>query len=268
MKLRDGSTTEDPRLDRLVEFDERSRNFAIRQVTPADVKPRTWRLKQRLDQGAEGACVGFGWTHELDALPFKQDFDATFAREQVYWPAQRIDPWPGGSYPGASPVYEGTSVLAGAKTVQSAGYIGEYRWAFSVEDVLRALTHEGPVVLGTWWYASMFEPRPSGLLTVDPGSGRPGGHCYMLRGWRRVTRLPGEDGDVGPCVRVTNSWGPDWGVNGEAFIRLDDLATLLADDGEACVPMARTRPSRRPSAAARRPHPALRSNAPWRPSRG
>jgi C1A family cysteine protease len=41
--------------------------------------------------------------------------------------------------------------------------------------------------------------------------------------------------------RWRNSWGPDYGTNGNGWIRYEDLRDLLADDGEACIPLQRSR---------------------------
>ncbi len=247
--LRDGSHTENPRLDRLVERDERNLGFPIGEVVPEAIRARTWSCAPRLDQGQEGACVGFAWAHELAAQPqVVKGTDAQFARERLYWEAQRIDPWPGGSYPGATPAYEGTSVLAGAKAVAALGLIREYRWAFTTDDILRAISHEGPVVMGSVWYRSMFRPRPSGLLEVDPSSGVAGGHAWLLRGQRFRTPLRGEPRSAGTeLVRIRNSWGPAWGHAGDAFLRLEDLEHLLTTDGDACVPIGRTTRQASPS---------------------
>ena len=65
-RLRDGSTSLDPRVDRIAEFDEASRNFGVRTIIPtAATEPVTkmWDIpagEPVLNQGAEGACVGFG----------------------------------------------------------------------------------------------------------------------------------------------------------------------------------------------------------------
>ncbi len=108
--LRDGSTVQDPRLDRLVLFDDASRNYPIRTLLTAEQyrKPRsyTWRFPTEwlLDQGREGACVSCGWGHELMSRPrVVTGINMPWCRERIYFEAQRIDPWPGGAYPGASP---------------------------------------------------------------------------------------------------------------------------------------------------------------------
>jgi hypothetical protein len=239
-ELRDGSVTNDARLDRLQDFDPRSREYPVGAVLPStDLKSKTWFIRPRLDQGQQGACVSFAWTHDLVGSPVPVKFDDAnqYARDQ-YWEMQKIDPWAGGSYPGASPQYEGTAVLAGAKITQRNGYIEEYRWGFGIDDVLATIANFGPVVLASSWLRSMFEPRPSGLLEVDFSSPSDGGHAYPGRGVSLKPRLKGES-KLGPVVRVRNSWGPDWGVQGDCFIKVEDLERLLREGGEACVPIGR-----------------------------
>lgn len=233
MILRDGSRTQDPRLDRLVQFDERSREFPVAAVVPETIKRgRTWPLAERLDQGREGACVGFGVTHELAASPQRvRGLTEDFAFK-VYREAQKIDPWEGENY-------EGTSVLAGVKIAHQMGYFGQYRWCFTVEEIMRALAHEGPVVVGTVWKDGMYQPRPSGLIRPGEGS-TVGGHCYLIRGLALRPRIRGE-GKLGPTFRIRNSWGPDWGVEGDAFITVEDYERYLMPGGDAVVFMDRRR---------------------------
>jgi hypothetical protein len=231
IQLKGGHQTQDPRLDRVPQFDEQSRRYPVSSIIRRAAVPRsyTWRLTTTLDQGQEGACVGFGWAHEMLARPAEgTGITDVYARVRLYWEAQKIDPWEGGSYPGARPFYEGTSVLAGAKVVKAAGGMDEYRWAFGLDDLVGALGYAGPAVLGLNWYEGMFEPvdgyiRPTGELA--------GGHCILCRGVS-VTRRR---------FLLHNSWGPGWGLNGTCWITFDDMATLLAEDGEACIPVRRHR---------------------------
>jgi hypothetical protein len=239
--LRDGSDTEDVRLDRLIQFDERSRNFSIGPVVEdRPLKGKTWYQQTWLDQGREGACVGFSWAHSLAGSPITvKGLDFEFARTSLYWEAQKIDPWPGGSFPGATPYYEGTSVLSGAKIAQRLGYIESYRWAFTIDDLLKALSHEGDAVLGIPWFDTMFSTRPSGLLDC---SGREiGGHAIQARGLSLKPTLKGEKLKE-PVVRLHNSWGKGWGINGDAFVKVSDLEALLRNYGEACIPQGRKIP--------------------------
>jgi len=208
-------------LDWKARFDERSRGYAISNSN-AMRKPKrsyTWRCVPRLDQGQEGACVGFGWAHELAARPVEVPVTATTA-QLLYSSAKQMDEWDGESY-------EGTSVLAGAKATKALGHITEYRWAFTLEEVLRALSWDGPIVIGVNWYEGMEEPDARGF--IKPTGETVGGHCTLLNGINILTNT----------VRLHNSWGPSWGKNGEAFLTFEDLGKLLDNDGEACLPIGR-----------------------------
>lgn len=230
VKLRDGSEVADPRLARIVQFDERSRQYPVRTTTPRGKKPRsyTWRCCEHFDQGSEGACVGFACTHELVARPAEvRHLSGDFARENVYWEAQKIDPWDGGSYPGASPRYEGTSVLAGVKVLKKLGYIDSYRWAFSLDELVMAVGYCGPAILGLPWYDGMFDPHSCGYLHVE-GS-MVGGHAILCKGVNVGDRT----------FTLHNSWGGTWGSGGDALVSWDEMDRLLHERGEAVVPMGR-----------------------------
>lgn len=231
MNLRNGSTSKDPRLTRLVQFDDKSRNYKATAVIPAGAQPKnkTWSCSEVLDQGPDGACTGFAWAHELIATPcsIKKGIDAKYAKEKLYWEAQKIDEWEGGSYPGASPQYEGSSVLASAKAAKATGHITEYRWAFGLDDLILSVGHLGPVVLGINWYEGMFDPHPCGYIHVTGELS--GGHAILCRGVNVKEEY----------ALLHNSWGRFWGKAGTAKISFKELDTLLKEDGEACIPTGR-----------------------------
>src|SRR5436189_70085 len=82
-----------------------------------------------------------------------------------------------------------------------------YRWAFSLDDVLHAVSQVGPVVIGCNWYEGMMEPDSTGI--VHPTGDVVGGHCVLVRGVA-VKR---------EWVRFRNSWG-DWGpLHGDGRLR-------------------------------------------------
>lgn len=242
IKLRGGYFSKDERLDRLPSFDERSRRFPIAAVVPeALTRGRTWYQRTWLDQGQEGACVSFAWHHDAASSPVVcHDLSNGLAHDR-YWEMQRRDEWPGGAYPGASPQYGGTSVLAGAQLMRELGYFAEYRWAFSIDEVLLGIVHEGPCVFGIPWLDSMFAPDPkTGLL--DCSGSEVGGHAIQGRGVSlKPTFIPAATRE--PVVRVHNSWGRDWGKDGDAFIRVSDLEQLMKSWGECCFPIDRKLPA-------------------------
>jgi hypothetical protein len=210
------------KLDRLPEFDERSRSFPIRALV--EDKPRrsyTWSVKVFLDQGPDGACVGFSWAHDAAArpkiVPNVDDLDAF----DLYHRARQLDQWPGEGY-------EGTSVIAGAKAMQERGWLREYRWAFSETDLALAVGYKGPAVLGINWYTGMFQPDSNGF--IKPTGVVEGGHAILCHSYSI------QDGGF---YRVHNSWGQGWGEMAVAKIRREDMARLLSEQGEACIPTFR-----------------------------
>lgn len=152
------------------------------------------------DQGLEGRCAEFATMRMLSHL-FRTKFDLT--REYLYFEAQREDEWPGGSYPGATPQYEGTSVRAILEVVRAHGAIakprrgkvpdapdtkfevGEYRWATSWDDVRAALgvpdAEPGVPFLNSWGRSFPHVTR----MTDEAGA-----------------RLLAEDGEMGIVTRL------------------------------------------------------------------
>ena len=208
------------KFDRLIQFDERSRKFPIRTVVPKVPRSYTWRVGLNLDQGSEGACVGFAWAHELAARPVVQGNITNDLARRVYHEAQKIDEWPGEAY-------DGTSVLAGAKIVQSFGAMSEYRWAFGLEDLRLAVGHAGPAVLGIDWYEGMWDTDGDGFIHTTGEV--VGGHAICCYGVDQKNKF----------FRLHNSWGENWGIRGACRINFADMEILLAHYGEACIPTKR-----------------------------
>lgn len=233
--LRDGSSVEDPRLNRLIEFDERSRDFPVRTALPSTrLVSRTWTAGLILDQLREGSCVGMALAKDAASYPVPVPGVNETTALALYHLAQRLD-----EFPDDIP-YEGTSTLGGIKAYRSMGFITSYRWAFNIDDVLATLSNLGPVIIGIWWYESMYDTRPNGLVEV---SGEiVGGHCICLTGHWLKKRFAGET-QARHVVEWTNSWGPTYGIRGRGYIAPEDLEALLQDQGEACVPLGRLVPS-------------------------
>ena len=231
--LKNGEVTYDSRLTRIRQFDRRSRAYPVRAVIADNKKPRsyTWSCGKHLDQGREGACVGFSLAHELIAKPAVYKNIAAADALNFYHQAQQQDPWPGGAYPGASPFYEGTSVLAGAQVMKQRGYLKEYRWAFGLDDLILGVGYKGPAVLGVDWYDNMFDTDKNGYIHAYGEVS--GGHAILCKGVNVKQQY----------FTLHNSWGPDWGVNGDCKISFDDMDWLLHNGGEACIPVTRNSPS-------------------------
>ena len=218
--------------------DPRSKNYPMATVLrqrDIPVEEKFWEEGIVLDQGSEGACVGFAWTGELLAEPEapRQQPEVYYANnlaKDFYHEAKKIDEWPGENY-------DGTSVLAGAQIMQRMGFIGEYRWCFKVDQIRKSILSEGPVVIGIPWFDGMYNTGPGGLVRVSGKS--TGGHAILLTGYSPKMKFGNSYHEV---FRWRNSWGKAYGVGGSGFIKVGDLANLLSQGGEACVPMQREIP--------------------------
>jgi len=213
------------RLGRFIKPDDRDHQFLISSMLPKKLPgidyKYWWTNGWWGNQGYKLHCVAFSWIHWLASGPITQKASrkggvAPYDTEYLYNEAQKIDHWPGEDY-------DGTSVRAGAKVLQSAGYINGYNWAWDIDTTVNALLTLGPVVVGTWWYYDMFFPNSEGIIT--PTGNKMGGHAYLLDGVNVKKKL----------IRIKNSWGREWGKKGFAYISFDDMDKLIKDYGEVCM---------------------------------
>lgn len=243
LQLRGGFTTRDRRLDRVPYHDPRSRNYQLRPVLGSWAQLRAERSPSRypahptLDQGREGACVGFSVATMLNASPHRADpeWDGDRAR-WLYREAQKVDEWPGEHY-------EGTSIVAAMRVAQGAGLIGEYRWLGAGsgrlgDDVVDCCERVGTFIAGIPVYGSMFDPEPGGIWRVDPTSGLYGYHAICVLDYRHAP-LPYPTPPPGTSRRrivdhlvVQNTWGRAWGdewygMGGCAYLPLEDALNHL-----------------------------------------
>lgn len=221
-----------PVFGRLPQPDERNRNFPIAALfkTGKEMVNRTWALKEPLvlDQSNIGMCVATAFGYELALAPvYVSGITIPKLLNKVYYEAQKIDPFPGGDYPGANPKSSGTSILAGVKTLQALGYYGAYRWAFSAQELAFGISAEGPAVIGINWYAGMMQPDKNRL--IRPTGKLLGGHAVCVRGVNFRTQT----------LLLQNSWGKDWGANGCCLISFKDMERLLNRNGDAVFPVNR-----------------------------
>lgn len=174
---------------------------------------RYWDRGDTLDQGREGACVGFGWTAWFNCKPtgFYRQRDNAYAFS-VYRAAQLIDEWDD------TPPEEGTSVRAGARVMLVKETLAEYLWARTADEVRAWILGKGPVVIGSKWTARMRETDAAGY--IHPTGPNEGGHCTMLYAVAR-------NGDV----LGQNSWDDDWGREGTFKLSTVGLDQLIALGG-------------------------------------
>lgn len=223
-RMRGGTAASDVRLGRVASFDDRSRDYPIRALLQRAAVPRsyTWRLGVHLDQGPTPACTGFSTAHELAAKPVVVDHVDQVLAMALYNRARQLDEWPGEDY-------DGSSVLGAVKAAAEGGYYDEYRWAFGIDDLVMAVGHHGPAILGVNWYTGQMETDDDGYVHV---AGQvEGGHAICVTGVNvRRERF-----------WLSQSWGLGWGLGGGCWISFTDVDRLLREDGEACIPVKRER---------------------------
>lgn len=210
------------KLGRLPHFDERSKNFPIRSIAPQqEPVTREWETGSTLNQGTLSACVGFSWTHYLTSFPQQSIGFNEHHAIGIYRTAQTLDEYPGENY-------EGTSCLAGVKALKIlySTVIDSYHWAFSLNEVLSALSFISPVVLGIDWFTEMFDPVMGFII---PRGRKVGGHAILATGVNMELKY----------VTLKNSWGNTWGDGGKCKITFTDLEKLLKRKGEACIAMGK-----------------------------
>lgn len=221
-------------LGRVVRFDERSRDYPVselftKSILTSDLRTKTWRRPLALDQTTTPQCVGYSLWGAYNTQPqtrrYTYDQRTQYSPTDIYNGAQLLDEWAGEEY-------DGSSVLGGVKWLHQMSLIKEYRWCFTLDDVLLTLSNVGPVVVGTNWLSDMFN-------APDPDPGRTASAQYALSYWGDIVgghayELHGID-VVNEIVIGTNSWGTGWGDEGRMYLRWEDLEALLADQGEALV---------------------------------
>lgn len=233
------------RLDR--KFD--TRNLAFKMADAVDAvdyaklpKSVYWLgVKEPFDQGETGTCGGHAGEDFLLTDPVVQKKrDAAPTRWDIYRAAVLLDEFSENDHEatlpdGDSGLEYGTSTLAIAKALKNYGFISGYDWGWDVDTISRFVrmqtskaypldigTRGGPVILGTAWHQSMFDPDSEGYIKITPGSPIVGGHLYLVDGAN----------DSHGRIRILNSWG-QWGKGGRAYMSYETLHQLMSENGEA-----------------------------------
>lgn len=216
--------------DRLFDYVPRldPRNKDHRVTISADpsqllTQPRWWTGGTVLDQGREGACVGFGCVQEALGSPIRVRFpgrDLNQLASEYYHRCKEIDEWEGVDY-------DGTSVRAGMLVGRERKHWTGFKWSFNMVEFRQQLEN-GPIVIGIEWTEEMYDTLPNG--DVKTGGQVVGGHCLLVNGYS-----PNYNGR-GPRYRWRNSWTKRYGVNGNGYIepaRLEER--VYGAGGEAAV---------------------------------
>lgn len=246
------SAPTDPRLGRHVLHDPDSREYDLRALLLAEAPPKTPVLWARtgpiFDQnacppavlselGADPAVTGIGCCTTcaafglLNTAPYARP-GLVYTLDDVlrgYHAETQLD---NTAIPGTWPPQDtGSTGLWAMKVLRRRGLIQAYRWAFRLTTVLAYLGH-GPVAVGSPWYDSMFTPVTRDgrmLLEISPDAAVAGGHEWVADGIDPPAKL----------VRMTNSWGEQWGEHGQAWVSYATLDRLLGEQGDVVAPVVR-----------------------------
>ncbi len=224
-----------PNLGRIPSPDLRDKNFLMRRKLAAPGAAalpvsKTWAMSGiSLDQKDTSTCVGHAWRNFLRCTPIRTEKGGPSAFD-IYREAVKLDEWASNDSEATLPDFDpglssGTSVRAGAEAVTNDGRLKSYLWAFDLQSVIEWVLTKGPVVLGTNWYSSLFNPDAKGICKITPTATIVGGHAYLLRGVNTKTAL----------ALCSNSWGDSWGRSGEFYVPLADLERLIHENGESCT---------------------------------
>lgn len=212
------------RFDVRLEWDERSNGYLLeRDVHPESEllgkaeRTKHWTVVKGLDQGADGACVGFGTGGFCGATPLKQPGVNNQFCLDLYHLDQTLDEWPGTDY-------DGTSLTAGMKGLQKQKRVSTYLWLKGASQLALAIGYLSPVPIAINWRADMMDVDAVGFIHATGDN--VGGHCILVSGYDAKTRV----------FELSQSWGESWGRDGKCFLSFDDMETLLADDGQAALP--------------------------------
>jgi len=221
--------------------DERDGAYLARSRFPVATpqrKRRQWYTgnTRHFDQGNIGQCTAYSAAHLLVAGPVTQrPYTYTGGEPPIntvamYCRAQEIDKANHGwtdptfcqdrSRPGGVGDW-GATMRGAAQALREKGFIQNFWWLRTVDEIVAYLINVGPVWMGTKWTADM--SIPDGEHFIRPTGSNQGGHAYIL-----------DQCELGPeYVWILNSWSKRWGHLGRAKLRLDDLESLLQNRGEA-----------------------------------
>jgi len=199
-------------------------HLALVNPPPRLSEPRTspWHrtAKSTFNQGGP-SCTFQAAAGTLITLPFRYEhqpdrhlFDTEAERHQGYLDSQPYDPW----WPEP---HDGSSTDAPFQHLRALRLIAGWSWLRGEEELWEWVSFYSPAVVGTVWTDNMFDPDSNGFISpTGPGVG---GHAYEIA----FASHPRQ------AYRIINSWSTSWGQLGRAWITRGDMASLLAQDGEA-----------------------------------
>ena len=182
--------------------------------SPTPLIERQWPFGDpSLNQNTTGHCVGFTGAdfgiNEPTHTPYTNDDGHAF-----YYMCKVLE---------GEPNNEGGAYLRSmAKVLQNLKTIEAYAFAPDVASIEWWLLNKGPLLAGMLWTEGMMTPDSNNI--IHPTGAVLGGHAFLPNGFKYLLEKK--------HIHFQNSWGDLWGVNGGAYISVEDFEKLLMSAGE------------------------------------
>ena len=189
--------------------------YAAEDIEPTepDALPATYAVPGMpvvLDQGSSPMCVAYS-SSTLKSWQDRRDQERWFNFDEPAFFKQI-----GGTSDGARVRDAMDSMLAKGYPPDPARHkiAAYYTVPVTSSASIKAAIHDlGPVIISTPWYRSWFHPTREGILPTPDV--KVGGHAIVAYGWDARG------------LRLRNSWGVDWGINGDCWMPDVDLARVV-----------------------------------------
>ncbi len=192
-----------------VEIPENKLGFSLAGAPKTETIFRQYKIGPPRTQD-DDACVGWAMSNLLKAEPISQTYDP----RKIYLEARKR-----GNLPKS---VAGSKITDAVDFLKSENLIKKDYWANDIDQVLSFLFNISPLVLSVPWYSRMNE-----ATSKDPraklGGDYLGNHAIMAYGFDKLKNR----------VFFQNSWGSDYGLNGNFYFTKKDLEKLLKVGGIA-----------------------------------
>lgn len=230
-----------PRLDALpdtLDFRDRIYEPTLIEV-PAQIDLATYKAVgvPILDQGAEGACTGFGLATVANYLLLRRKLPPNMtpvSARMIYEMAKRYDEWPGEDY-------QGSSARGAIKGWHKHGICSEEAWRYGVNYVDGHLNKERLTDAVRRPLGAYYRVNHKDLVSMHSALAETGilyATATVHSGWRTVKFkkdgvIPLETQIIGGHAFaivaydergfwIQNSWGKNWAAEGFALVSYDD----------------------------------------------
>jgi hypothetical protein len=188
--------------------------------TPIPTTPIVrWKAPTILDQGQTPHCVGFTGADFIGDEPVLSEVNNALG-DALYYECKIID--------GEAGQENGSDMRSIGKVLKNRGRIDAYAFAVTVDEIRTWVRTNGPVLMGTNWYNSMFHPDPRGMISIAGSIA--GGHAWSIIGHDATP-------DIAAPWIAQNHWGTNWADKGFFYFDDNTLSRLLSEQGDALVTM-------------------------------